>query len=84
MNFLTKNSFLNNLEFTKSENSYAIKFISPLYGSSKSFAVKNLLDKNDQIVLLLSDIKLVNETKVELNVLGFADSLIVIDDFNLE
>jgi len=84
MNFLTQNSFLNNLEFTESENSNPIKFISPLYGSSKSFAVKDLLDKNDQIVLLLSDIKLVNETKVELNVLGLADSLIGIDDFNLE
>jgi transcription-repair coupling factor (superfamily II helicase) len=84
MNFLTKNFFLNNLEFTKSENSYPIKFISPLYGSSKSFAVKDLLDKKDQVVLLLSDIKLANETKVELNVLGLADSLIVIDDFNLE
>ena len=84
MNFLTKNSFLNNLEFAKSDNLRTVKFISPLYGSSKSFAVKDLLDKNDQIVLLLSDIKLVNETKVELNVLGLADSLIVIDDFNLE
>ena len=35
-------------------------------------------------MLLLSDIKFVNETKVELSVLGLADSLIVIDDFNLE
>jgi len=61
-----------------------ITFISPLYGSSKSFAVKDLLEKNEQIVLLLSDIKLVNETKVELNVLGLGDNLIVIDDFNLE
>ena len=61
-----------------------VNFISPLYGSSKSFALKNLLDKNDQMVLLLSDIKLVNETKVELNVLGLADDLIVIDDFNLD
>ena len=59
-------------------------FVSPLYGSSKSFAVKDLLDKNDQLAILLSDIKLVNETKVELNVLGLADDLIVIDDFNLE
>ncbi len=61
-----------------------VTLISPLYGSSKSFVVKDLLDKNEQIVLLLSDIKLVNETKVELNVLGLSDSLIVIDDFNLE
>jgi len=84
MNFLTKNFFFNNLEFPKSENLRTVKFISPLYGSSKSFAVKDLLEKNEQLVLLLSDIKLVNETKVELYVLGMADSLIVIDDFNLE
>ena len=84
MNFLTKNSFLHNLDFAKSENLYSINLISPLYGSSKSFAAKDLLDKNGQVVLLLSDIKLVNETKVELNVLDLADSLIVIDDFNLE
>ncbi|MBP9120712.1 MAG: transcription-repair coupling factor [Ignavibacterium sp.] len=84
MDFLTKNSFLHNLDFAKSENLYSINFISPLYGSSKSFAVKDLLEKNEQLVLLLSDIKLVNETKVELSVLGFAESLIVIDDFNLE
>ena len=84
MNFLTKNSFLHNLDFAKSENLYSINLISPLYGSSKSFAVKDLLEKNEQIVLLLSDIKLVNETKVELSVLGLADSLIIIDDFNLE
>jgi len=61
-----------------------VNFISPLYGSSKSFAVKDFLDKNEQVVLLLSDIKLVNETKVELNVLGLADNLIVIDDYNVE
>ncbi|MBE0551155.1 MAG: DEAD/DEAH box helicase, partial [Ignavibacterium sp.] len=72
--------FTNSTEF----QTLKVNFISPLYGSSKSFAVKDLLDKNEQIVLLLSDIKLVNETKVELNVIGLADDLIVIDDFNLE
>lgn len=58
--------------------------ISPLNGSSKSFAIKELLEKNDQLILLLSDIKLVNETKVELSVLGLANELIVLDDLNLE
>ena len=72
--------FTNSTEF----QTLKVNFISPLYGSSKSFAIKDLLDKNEQIVLLLSDIKLVNEAKVELNVLGLADNLIVIDDFNLE
>ncbi len=78
------NSFLKQLNFSASDIKTKIKFISPLYGSSKSIAVKEIFNKNDQLVLLLSDIKLVNETKVELNVLGLADDLIVIDDFNLE
>ena len=78
-----QNGILNFSDSAESQNN-RIKFISPLYGSSKSFAVKDLLEKNEQIVLLLSDIKLVNETKVELSVLGIANSLIVIDDFNLE
>jgi len=72
------------IDFFKSFTSPGSCFVSPLYGSSKSFVVKNLLDKNDQLAILLSDIKLVNETKVELNVLGLADDLIVMDDFNLE
>ncbi len=58
--------------------------ISPLYGSSKSFAVMELSEKNAQIILLFPETKLVNEIKVELNVLGLADDIIVIDDFNLE
>ena len=79
-NFISLNAFGRLLNSSNAK----VNFISPLYGSSKSFAVKDLLEKNGQIVLLLSDIKLVNETKVELNVLGLGDSLIVIDDFNLE
>ena len=50
----------------------------------RKYCCRKIFNKNDQLVLLLSDIKLVNETKVELNVLGLADDLIVIDDFNLE
>lgn len=58
--------------------------ISPLYGSSKSFAVRELFEIEKQIVLLFAETKLVNEIKVELSVLGLTDHLIVIDDFNLE
>lgn len=58
--------------------------ISPLYGSSKSFVVKDLFEENNQIVLLFPEIKLVNELKVELSVLGLIDHLIILDDFNLE
>jgi transcription-repair coupling factor (superfamily II helicase) len=83
-------NILNNASGFKELNSFASKltiksiFTSSLYGSSKSFAVKDLFLQNEQLVLLLADNKTVHETKVELNVLGLADDLIVIDDFNLE
>ena len=84
INFLDNDPILNQLWISISDSSCKIKFVSPLYGSSKSFAVKKLVGKNEQLVLLLSDNKLVHETKVELNILGLANDLIVIDDFNLE
>lgn len=81
MNLFSKIFSFNPLD---SVNPERIRFISPLYGSSKSISVKDLSDTNDQIVLLLPDTKEVNETKVELNVLELADHLVVIDDFNME
>ena len=82
-NLLHKGVF-NKLQKLLLSSDSKIKFISPLYGSAKSFSVNELFNKNKQLVLLLIDSKLVNETKVELNILGLADDLIVIDDFNLE
>jgi len=78
--YFLSNYFHKNIHFSSSN----VTFISPLYGSSKSFAVKDLFAKTDQIILLLPDNKIVHETKVELTVLGLAADLIVIDDFNLE
>lgn len=81
----TKQSKLNfNSVLSKAFTDQKNVLISPLYGSSKSFAVMELFEKNDQIILLLPEIKLVNEIKVELNVLDLSNYLIVIDDFNLE
>ncbi len=83
-------NILNNKSILKKLNSFISNilakatFISPLYGSSKSFAVKDLFAENEQLALLLVDNKTVHETKVELNILGLADDLIIIDDFNLE
>ncbi|MFZ2324913.1 MAG: transcription-repair coupling factor [Ignavibacteriaceae bacterium] len=81
MYFFSKNFIVNKLNFEITDK---VKLISPLYGSSKSFAVKEIFETNGQVVLLLSDNKLVNETKVELSVLGLAEDLIIIDNFNLE
>ena len=84
MNFLSNNFFSAYFEFSKSENSNKTIFTSPLYGSSKSFAVKELINNYNQLVLLFAESKTVHEIKVELNILGLADDIIVIDDFNLE
>jgi transcription-repair coupling factor (superfamily II helicase) len=78
---LILNNFLRNIDLNKSDR---ISFISPLYGSSKCFAAKELFEKHNQIILLLPETKLVNEIKVELTVIDLSDNLIVIDDFNLE
>ena len=82
INFIINESLIELISSKLSSNNF-IK-ISPLYGSSKSFATKELSEKHNQIILLLPEIKLVNEIKVELTVLELADNLIIIDDFNLE
>jgi transcription-repair coupling factor (superfamily II helicase) len=84
INILNNNSIFKELNSFASDYSYKTMFTSPLYGSSKSFTVKSLFAINKQLVLLLFDSKSVNETKVELSILGLIDDLIVIDDFNLE
>ncbi len=61
-----------------------IFYISPLYGSSKSLAVKKVFENTLQVLLLLNDTKTVNEAKVELSVIGLSENIIVIDDFNFE
>ena len=80
INFISFDAFQKLSEVSNAK----IIFISPLYGSYKSFAIKDLFQKNEQLVLLFVDSKAVHETKVELSVLGLTYDLIVIDDFNLE
>ncbi|MBK7631764.1 MAG: transcription-repair coupling factor [Ignavibacteriales bacterium] len=84
LNILNNTSLFDKIISLVSDSANKINFVSPLYGAAKSFAVKELLKKHEQIVLLFTDSKTVHETKVELNILGLADDLIVIDDFNLE
>ena len=84
LNILNDISLFDKIVPFVSDSVKKISFVSPLYGAAKSFAVKELLIKQEQIVLLFTDSKTVHETKVELNILGLADDLIVVDDFNLE
>ncbi len=59
-------------------------YVSPLYGSSKSFLINGLSNKEKQLVVLLPDSKSVDELKVELTVLGLSDKLLVINEFRPE
>jgi len=56
----------------------------PLYGVSKSFFVSSLIKTNNQIVVLLPDIKSVDEFSVELNILGLSDYILSINEFKAE
>ncbi|WP_337872800.1 transcription-repair coupling factor [Ignavibacterium sp.] len=58
--------------------------ISPLHGSSKSIIISELKSNFKQIVLLLSDIKTVDESFVELNFLNPNHKIISFRNFNAE
>lgn len=58
--------------------------ISPLHGSSKSIIISELKSSFRQVVLLLSDIRTVDESFVELNLLNPNQKIICIKNFNAE
>jgi transcription-repair coupling factor (superfamily II helicase) len=57
---------------------------SPLYGASKSFFVSELIKTNNQVIVLLPDIKSVDELSVELNILGLSEFILSINEFKTE
>jgi len=58
--------------------------ISPLFGASKSFLIKELFEKEKQIVVLLSSTQLVLEMNVELNILDLSEHLLTITELKTE
>lgn len=73
-------------EILKSVNNNSKKIIpvSSFPGSSNSLTIKLLFEKENQIVILLPDVQHVNETNVEMNILGLGEFTVVIDKFNSE
>lgn len=59
-------------------------FISPLYGSSKSLFLHSLKNPDRQIIVLLSDIKAVEEFIVELDLLQMGEDVIAITEYRAE
>jgi len=54
---------------------------SPMYGASKSSFVLKIVEKENQIVILLPELKLAEELFVELNLLGLSDRIIFLNEF---
>jgi len=59
-------------------------FISPLYGASKSFFIKELFEKENQIVVLLPSSQSILEMHVELSILELSEQIVVITEFKTE
>jgi transcription-repair coupling factor (superfamily II helicase) len=59
-------------------------YVSPFAGSSRSIFVKMINPDYGQIVLLCPTVQSINETKVELSLLGLEDELVTIEEFNLD
>jgi transcription-repair coupling factor (superfamily II helicase) len=82
LSFPTIINLLSKINDKDKENNKII--ISPLPGSIKSMMMERLLKAYNHIVLLFPDKKEVNETKVELDILGLGKNTITIDKFNRE
>jgi transcription-repair coupling factor (superfamily II helicase) len=61
-----------------------ILYISPLFGSSKVFTAKTLIEREDQLIFLFPDVTLAAEFAVELNVLGIDKHSINITEFKAD
>ena len=59
-------------------------FISPLFGASKSFLIKELFEKENQVVVLLSSTQFVLEMNVELSLLDLSEHLLPITELKTE
>ncbi|MBU2491731.1 MAG: transcription-repair coupling factor [Bacteroidetes bacterium] len=65
-------------------NNQKIIPVSVFPGSSNSLTVKFLFENENQILILLPTVQQVNETNVEMNILGLGELTVIIDKFNSE
>lgn len=79
---ITDSDFINKIIGYSKDNNRL--FISPLYGSSKVFVAKKLIEKEKQLIILFPDVQAVSEFCVELNVLDLEKHLISITEFKPE
>jgi transcription-repair coupling factor (superfamily II helicase) len=77
---------LQNLKKKIEQNEFDEKkiFVSHFCGSSRQIFVSSIIDNEKQILLLCPSVQLVNETKVELSILGLEDFVVSADDFTAD
>ncbi|MEO8399741.1 MAG: CarD family transcriptional regulator, partial [Ignavibacteriaceae bacterium] len=83
-NFSELKSFQNFLQLFKKEKTQNNFYISPLFGSAKSFFIKKIIETENQAVVLLHDLQSVAELNVELNILGLEKKVIAFTEFTTE
>jgi transcription-repair coupling factor (superfamily II helicase) len=79
---IISSNFLNNIPKALKDKSRV--FISPLFGSSKVFAARKLIEKENQLIFFFPDVTSASEFLVELNVLGLEKYSIIINEFKPE
>jgi len=79
---ILKSDFLKEIVNSLKDNNKL--FISPLFGSSKVFITKRLIEKENQIVFLFPDVTSASEFAVELNMLGLERYYVNITEFKPE
>jgi transcription-repair coupling factor (superfamily II helicase) len=77
---------LENLKQKVERNEFVDKkiFVSPFAGSSRQIFISAIAGIENQILILIPSVQAVNETKVELSILGFEDEIISTEDFTPE
>ncbi|NOX16729.1 MAG: transcription-repair coupling factor [Chlorobi bacterium] len=59
-------------------------YSSPLYGSAKSFFIRELFADKKKVYLLCPDKQSLIDAKIELNILGLGEKIVSVEDYELE
>jgi transcription-repair coupling factor (superfamily II helicase) len=79
---ISSSAFLRKISYSLKDRH--ILYISPLFGSSKVFTARKLIEREDQLIFLFPDVTLAAEFAVELNVLGLDKYSINITEFKAD
>lgn len=81
--FLSLNEIKNFISaFSNDKLHDKITYCSPFAGSSRVLFLTQLVNLQNKILLLLPDVQSVNETKIELEILGIASKSIAFENLN--